>query len=37
MDIKKFFSNWIVKNVLLAIALVVGLVLLANLLLAVIT
>ena len=37
MDIKKIFSNWIVKNVLLAIALVVGLVLLANLLLAVIT
>ena len=37
MDIKKIFSNWIVKNVLLAIALVVGLVLLANVLLAVIT
>ena len=37
MDIKKIFSNWIVKNVLLAIALVLGLVLLANVLLAVIT
>ena len=37
MDIKKIFSNWIVKNVLLAVALVLGLVLLANVLLAVIT
>ena len=37
MDIKKIFSNWIVRNVLLAIVLVAGLVLLANVLLAVIT
>ena len=37
MDIKKIFSNWIVKNVLLAIALVLGLVLLANVLLALVT
>ena len=37
MDIKKIFSNWIVKNVLLAIALVLGLVLLANVLLSLVT
>ena len=34
MDIKKFFSNWIVRNVLLAVALVAAFVLLANVLLA---
>ena len=37
MDIKKIFGNWIVKNVLLAIALVVGAVLLANVLLSLVT
>ena len=37
MDIKRIFSNWVVRNVLLAIAMVVGLVLLANVLLALIT
>ena len=30
MDIKKFFSNWIVKNILLAIAFVAAIILLAN-------
>ena len=34
MDIKKFFSNWIVRNVLLAVAFVAAVVLLANVLLA---
>lgn len=37
MDIKKIFSNWIVRNVLLAIALVAGVVLLTNVLLALVT
>lgn len=37
MDIKAFFSNWIVKNILLAAAFVIALVLLVNVLLAAVT
>ncbi len=37
MDIKKFFHNWIVRNVLLAIVFVLAFVLLANILLALAT
>ena len=37
MDRKKFFSNWIVRNILLAIAFVIGVVLLVSLLLSIIT
>jgi hypothetical protein len=37
MDIKGFFSHWVVKNVLLAIAFVLGIVLLANVFLSLVT